>query len=137
MISRSASGSFPPNAPFAIRTTSAGPRVHSPAVMLTSARAVAGAWPVLGAFLLQTYFQPNAPRAVCPSAERQSRTVGWSDVPAWVVVRGDVLVAIGFSIVGRVSGENTYTAATVEVAAGRRLSCATTRPRSICRRSDA
>ena len=43
---------------------------------------------------------------------------GWSAVPTWVVVGGDVLVAIGFYLVARVYRENSYTAATIEVAPG-------------------
>jgi protein-S-isoprenylcysteine O-methyltransferase Ste14 len=52
---------------------------------------------------------------VVPTLDRR---FGWSAVPVWVVVGGDVLVAIGFYIVGRVYRENTYTAATIEVATG-------------------
>jgi protein-S-isoprenylcysteine O-methyltransferase Ste14 len=43
---------------------------------------------------------------------------GWSDVPVWAVVLGDVLVAIGFYFIFLVYRENTFTAATIEVAAG-------------------
>jgi protein-S-isoprenylcysteine O-methyltransferase Ste14 len=46
---------------------------------------------------------------------------GWSDVPVWAVVLGDVLVAIGFYFIFLVYRENTFTAATVEVAAGQRV----------------
>jgi protein-S-isoprenylcysteine O-methyltransferase Ste14 len=43
---------------------------------------------------------------------------GWSAVPTWLVLVGDLLVAAGFAIVGRVYRENTYTAATIGVEAG-------------------
>jgi len=46
---------------------------------------------------------------------------GWSDVPVWAVVVGDVLVAIGFYFIFLVYRENTFTAATIEVAAGQRV----------------
>jgi protein-S-isoprenylcysteine O-methyltransferase Ste14 len=43
---------------------------------------------------------------------------GWSDVPVWAVVVGDVLVTIGFYFIFLVYRENTFTAATIEVAEG-------------------
>ena len=43
---------------------------------------------------------------------------GWSAVPVWGVVLGNVLVAIGFFCIFLVYRENTFTAATIEVAAG-------------------
>jgi protein-S-isoprenylcysteine O-methyltransferase Ste14 len=46
---------------------------------------------------------------------------GWSAVPLWLVVVGDVLVAAGFLLVGRVYRENSYTAATIGVAPGQRV----------------
>jgi hypothetical protein len=44
---------------------------------------------------------------------------GWSAVPVWAVVPGDVLVVIGFYLIFLVYRENTFAAATVEVATGR------------------
>ena len=41
---------------------------------------------------------------------------GWSVVPAWTVVVGDLLVAIGFVLIFVVYRENTFTAATIQVA---------------------
>jgi protein-S-isoprenylcysteine O-methyltransferase Ste14 len=41
----------------------------------------------------------------------------WSAVPLGAVVAGDLLVAIGFGLILRVYRENTFTSATVEVAA--------------------
>jgi protein-S-isoprenylcysteine O-methyltransferase Ste14 len=41
---------------------------------------------------------------------------GWSAVPLGGVVTGDVLVAVGFSLIARVYRENTFTSATIEVA---------------------
>jgi protein-S-isoprenylcysteine O-methyltransferase Ste14 len=46
---------------------------------------------------------------------------GWSHVPLPLVVAGDVLVAVGFYLIFLVYRENTYTSATVEVAAGQRV----------------
>lgn len=46
------------------------------------------------------------------------RRFGWSDVPLWVILLGDVLVAAGFVVVARVYRENSYTAATIGVEAG-------------------
>jgi protein-S-isoprenylcysteine O-methyltransferase Ste14 len=45
----------------------------------------------------------------------------WSAVPLPVVVVGDVLTALGFFIVFRVFRENTFTAATIEVAPDQRV----------------
>ena len=41
----------------------------------------------------------------------------WSAVPLGAVFAGDVLVAVGFGLIIRVYRENTFTAATVEIAA--------------------
>jgi protein-S-isoprenylcysteine O-methyltransferase Ste14 len=41
---------------------------------------------------------------------------GWSAVSLGGVVAGDLLVALGFSLIARVSRENTFTSATIEVA---------------------
>jgi protein-S-isoprenylcysteine O-methyltransferase Ste14 len=41
--------------------------------------------------------------------------VGWSRVPTWAVLLGDVLVALGLYIVFLVFRENTFTSATIEV----------------------
>jgi protein-S-isoprenylcysteine O-methyltransferase Ste14 len=46
---------------------------------------------------------------------------GWSNVPASIVIVGDVLVALGFFIVFLVFRENSYTAATIEVAADQQV----------------
>jgi len=45
------------------------------------------------------------------------RRYGWSNVPTGVSLAADVLVAVGFLIVFFVFRENTYTSATIEVAA--------------------
>jgi protein-S-isoprenylcysteine O-methyltransferase Ste14 len=42
---------------------------------------------------------------------------GWSMVPLWAVVIGNALVAVGFFGIFRVYKENTFTSATIEVAA--------------------
>jgi protein-S-isoprenylcysteine O-methyltransferase Ste14 len=46
------------------------------------------------------------------------RRFGWSAVPAWAVVLGDLLVAIGFLLIFVVYHANTFTAATIQVAPG-------------------
>lgn len=46
---------------------------------------------------------------------------GWSAAPAWVVIGGDVLVALGMLIIFLVFRENTFTASTVQVAAGQKV----------------
>ena len=45
----------------------------------------------------------------------------WSVVPLAGVAIGDILFAIGFGFIARVYRENTYTSATIEVAAGQRV----------------
>jgi len=55
---------------------------------------------------------------VVPSVDHR---FGWSTVPVVVVIVGDVLVATGFFIVFLVFRENSYTAATIEVAADQRV----------------
>jgi len=44
------------------------------------------------------------------------RRFGWSTVPLAAVVAGDALVAIGFYFISRVYRENTFTAATIQIA---------------------
>jgi protein-S-isoprenylcysteine O-methyltransferase Ste14 len=46
---------------------------------------------------------------------------GWSSVPVALVAIGDLLFVIGFTFVGRVYRENTYTSATIEIHAGQRV----------------
>ena len=41
---------------------------------------------------------------------------GWSHVPVWVVITGDVLVVVGFALIARVYRENTYTSSTIQIA---------------------
>jgi|SRR5262249_38105691 len=41
---------------------------------------------------------------------------GWSAVPLYVVIAGDSLVVVGFSIIFLVFEENTFTSATIEIA---------------------
>jgi len=40
---------------------------------------------------------------------------GWSKIPAWIVLLGNILVALGLYIVFLVFRENTFTSATIEV----------------------
>jgi protein-S-isoprenylcysteine O-methyltransferase Ste14 len=56
---------------------------------------------------------------------------GWTAVPVWVVGLGDALVAIGFYFIFLVYRENSFTAATIEVAAGQTV--ITTGPYAIVR----
>src|SRR5262245_42975122 len=46
--------------------------------------------------------------------------LGWSVVALWLVVVGDLLVAIGFYFIFLVYKENTFTSATIEVAEGQK-----------------
>ncbi|HEV3331198.1 MAG TPA: isoprenylcysteine carboxylmethyltransferase family protein [Bryobacteraceae bacterium] len=46
---------------------------------------------------------------------------GWSPVPPYVVVAGDVLVALGFLMVFLVFKENSFASATIEVGAGQKV----------------
>jgi protein-S-isoprenylcysteine O-methyltransferase Ste14 len=46
---------------------------------------------------------------------------GWSTVPVWGVVLGDILVAIGFYLIFLVYRANTFTSATIEVAADQKV----------------
>ena len=46
---------------------------------------------------------------------------GWSTVPVWGVALGDLLVMVGFYLIFLVYRENTFTAATIEVAAGQKV----------------
>src|SRR5262245_36303374 len=55
---------------------------------------------------------------VVPALDRR---FGWSDVPVWAVVVGNVLVGIGFYFIFLVYRENTFTAATIEVSAGQKV----------------
>lgn len=55
----------------------------------------------------------------------------WSAVPLGVIILGNVLFVIGFGFIGRVYRENTYTAATIEVAEGQRV--ITTGPYAVVR----
>jgi protein-S-isoprenylcysteine O-methyltransferase Ste14 len=46
---------------------------------------------------------------------------GWSAVPIYAVLAGDLLVAVGFYFIALVYRENTYTSATIEVAMGQKV----------------
>jgi protein-S-isoprenylcysteine O-methyltransferase Ste14 len=46
---------------------------------------------------------------------------GWSTVPVWGVVLGDILVAIGFYLIFLVYRANTFTSAVIEVAADQKV----------------
>jgi len=46
---------------------------------------------------------------------------GWSVMPPWLPVAGDLLIAVGFYIVFLVFRVNTFTAATIEVAANQKV----------------
>src|SRR5215475_8946927 len=55
---------------------------------------------------------------VVPALDRR---FGWSVVPVWGVVLGNVLVAVGFSFIFLVYRENPFTAAIVEIAANQKV----------------
>ena len=46
---------------------------------------------------------------------------GWSAVPIGLVIAGDALVVIGFYLIWRVYRENTFTSATIEIAADQQV----------------
>ena len=52
---------------------------------------------------------------VLPALDRR---FGWSSVPVWAVVLGDVLVAIGYYFILLVYRVNSYTASTIQVVPG-------------------
>jgi protein-S-isoprenylcysteine O-methyltransferase Ste14 len=56
---------------------------------------------------------------------------GWSAVPLWGVVLGDILVAIGFYFIFLVYRENSFAAATIEVATEQKI--ITTGPYAVVR----
>jgi protein-S-isoprenylcysteine O-methyltransferase Ste14 len=49
------------------------------------------------------------------------RRLGWSQVPAWVVLAGDLLMALGFVVVWQVFRFNSFASATIELADDQRL----------------
>jgi protein-S-isoprenylcysteine O-methyltransferase Ste14 len=49
------------------------------------------------------------------------RRFGWSDMPAGIVVAGDVLVALGFGGISGVFRVNSFSAATVQVTSGQQV----------------
>ncbi len=55
----------------------------------------------------------------------------WSEVPPAGVLAGDILFALGFGVIARVYRENTFTAATIQVAEGQHV--ITTGPYAIVR----
>lgn len=55
---------------------------------------------------------------VVPALDRR---FGWSSVPMPVVILGEALFVVGFAFIGRVYRENSYTSATIEVAADQRV----------------
>ncbi len=46
---------------------------------------------------------------------------GWSSMPLYVVIAGDILIPPGFYIIFLVYKENSFTSATIEVAAGQKV----------------
>lgn len=49
------------------------------------------------------------------------RRFGWSNVPSWLSVVGDILIIVAISMVFRVFKENSFGSATVEVTKGQRV----------------
>jgi protein-S-isoprenylcysteine O-methyltransferase Ste14 len=49
------------------------------------------------------------------------RRFGWSDVPSWLSVIGNILIIVAMSLVFRVFKENSFGSASVEVATGQRV----------------
>jgi protein-S-isoprenylcysteine O-methyltransferase Ste14 len=46
---------------------------------------------------------------------------GWSDLPVWTVILGDLVVVAGLLLIARVFVENSFAAATVQVEEGQRV----------------
>ena len=57
--------------------------------------------------------------------------LGWSSVPTFIVLLGDILVAVGLHIVFLVFRENTFTSATIEVSEEQKV--ISTRPYAVIR----
>ena len=55
---------------------------------------------------------------VVPALDRR---FGWSDMPTYVALAGDILVAVGFYGIYLVYRENTFTSATIELAQDHRV----------------
>lgn len=55
---------------------------------------------------------------VVPALDRRFH---WSDIPSYVVITGGALVSVGFYFIFLVYKENTYTSATIEVAADQKV----------------
>lgn len=51
----------------------------------------------------------------------RDRRFGWSNVPSWLSVVGDILIIVALSMVFRVFKENSFGSATVEVVKGQRV----------------
>jgi protein-S-isoprenylcysteine O-methyltransferase Ste14 len=45
----------------------------------------------------------------------------WSDIPPFLVISGDILIALGFLVIFFVFKENTFTAAVIEVAVDQKV----------------
>lgn len=56
---------------------------------------------------------------------------GWSDVPIYIVIAGDILIALGYFLIFLVFRENPFAAATIQVSADQKV--ITTGPYSIVR----
>jgi protein-S-isoprenylcysteine O-methyltransferase Ste14 len=59
------------------------------------------------------------------------RRLGWSRVPSWLSITGDLAIILSMWMVGRVFKENSFGSATVEIAAGQKV--ISTGPYSIVR----
>jgi len=55
---------------------------------------------------------------VLPAIDRR---LGWSDIPVFIVILGNILVCIGFYLVFLTFKENTFTSAVIEVAAEQKV----------------
>jgi protein-S-isoprenylcysteine O-methyltransferase Ste14 len=55
---------------------------------------------------------------VVPALDRR---FGWSHMPPWVIIAGDVVMALGWLAIYFVFRENSYTSATIEMAADQKV----------------
>lgn len=67
------------------------------------------------------HFSVNLVFAAVSVVSALDHRFGWSAVPTYVVIAGDVLVALGMLIIFFVFRENSFTASTVQVAAGQKV----------------
>jgi protein-S-isoprenylcysteine O-methyltransferase Ste14 len=61
---------------------------------------------------------PAVATFIVPALDRR---FGWSNVPSWLSVMGDLLIAVGMWMVFRVFQENSFASSTVEIASEQKV----------------